>query len=209
MALLLLTPFCASAQTANSIPDARDVREELIHAFESESKLGTHIFYTQIYKSRGRRVEFRGSLLGQVQDLQLDRCEMKFKSRLVDLYTGTIGDGPVGRTQSEYISSIQFKLTIKMAAELEVVTARPVRQLPIGTNAVCSGDQNCMLTWIKVNNDARVIHLTEFTNDTLDYDGDVKDFNGTVKQFWLPVSSMEAGLTLVRKMQAFAQVCSN
>ena len=89
------------------------------------------------------------------------------------------------------------------------MAARPVRQLSVGTNPVCSGDRECSLTWIKLKTDTLSIHLTEFTNDVADYDGDVKDFDGKVNQFWLPVSSTNAGMDLVGKMRTYAQACSN
>ena len=208
--ILLAISTSAFAQGSAVTPSTTtaNARDELIRAFQSESKIGTHIFYTQAYKAHGRRVEFNGSIFGEIQDLQVDGCELKLQSRLVDLYTGSVGNGPTGRTQSKYMSSIEFKLTEKIASGLEVVSARPVRQLSIGTNALCSGDRKCMLTWIKLKTDSRVIHLTEFTDDVANYNGDVKDFDGAVNQFWLPVSSLEAGSQLVDKMREYARTCS-
>lgn len=187
---------------------AATAREELIRAFQKESNLGTHILYRQSYKVHHRHIEFEGSIYGQIQEMQADKCELKINSTLVDRYSGTIGDGPVGQTQNEYKSSFQFTLTAKRAAALEVVSARPVRQLSIESHAVCSEVPNCFLTWIRLKSDTRSIHLTEFTSDIADYDGLVKDFDGQVDQFWLPVSSREAGMDLIAKMQAYAENCA-
>jgi hypothetical protein len=57
--------------------------------------------------------------------------------------------------------------------------------------------------------DARVIHLTEITNDVADYNGDVTDFDGPVDQFYLPISSADAGEELIGKIRAYAQSCAN
>jgi len=184
------------------------MRDNLIRSFQADSKRGTNIFYTQAYKSHGRRVEFHGSIFGDIEDVKVDGCELKIKSELVDLYSGSISNNLAGRTQSKYVSSIRFKLTAKMAADLKIVAARPVRQLPVGTNAICSGTRQCTLIWIKLRTAAPVIQLTEITNDVTDYDGEVKDFDGTVDQFFLPVSSIDAGSELIAEMRAFAEICA-
>jgi hypothetical protein len=186
---------------------AATVRNDLIRSFLVENKRGTSIFYTQAYGPRDRRVEFHGSIFGEIQDVQADGCELKIKSELVDLYSGSIGRKLVGQTQNTYITSVDFALTQKMAADLKIVAARPVRQLAEGTNAVCPGDRQCSLTWLKLKADAAVIHLTEITNDVAEFDGNIKDFDGLADQFLLPVTSVDAGDGLIAKMRAFAQSC--
>ena len=201
----------AVAQTAaDTVPlTAATARNDLISAFKAENKRGTSISYTQAYGPRGRRVEFHGSIFGAIQDIQADGCELKIESMLVDLYSGSIGSKLVGQTQSKYITSVDFKLTPKMAANLKIVDARPVRQLTEGTNAVCPGGRQCSLTWLKLVADAPIIQETDITNDVADYDEDVKDFDGSVDQFFLPVSSADAGNGLIAKMRAFAQSCGH
>jgi hypothetical protein len=184
-------------------------RDDLMRTFEAESKRGTSISYTQTYRAHGREVKFRGSIFGAIQDVQVDGCELKITSEIVDLYSGTIDGKSVAQTQAKYVTTIQFKLTPRIADELKVMTARPVRQLPKGTNATCSGVQQCTLNWVTLKTDAPLIRSTEITNDVADYDGDVKDFDGPVDQFWLPVSSADAGSELIAKMQAFARSCAN
>ena len=202
---------CAVAQTAgDSAPlTAAAARNDLIRSFRAENKRGTYIFYTQAYSLQGRRVEFHGSIFGVIQDVQADGCEVKIESELFDLYSGSIGRKLVGQTQNKYITSVDFKLTPKMAAGLNIVEARPVRQLAEDKNAVCSGGHPCSLTWLQLKADAPVIKMTEITNDVADYDGDVKDFDGSVDQFLLPVSSADAGAELIAKMRAFAQSCGH
>jgi hypothetical protein len=199
----------AVAQSAADTPllAAAAARNNLIRSFQAENRRGTYISYTQAYGPRGRRVEFHGSIFGVIHDLQADGCELKIESMLIDLYSGSIGREFVGQTQSKYITSVDFKITPKMAANLKIVVARPVRQLAEGTNAVCSGGRQCSLTWLKLVADDPVIQETEITSDLADYDGEVKDFDGLVKQFFLPVSSADAGDELVAKMRAFAQSC--
>jgi hypothetical protein len=184
------------------------MRDELVRSFQNESKRGANLFYTQVYKVRGRRVEFDGSIFGAIEGVEVDGCVLSIKSEIVDRYAGTIGNNQTGRTQSKYISSIRFKLTTQMAADLKVVTARPVRQLSAESNPKCSDSPNCNLTWIKLKPTGRIIHLTEITNDVADYDGDVQDFDGVVDQFFLPVSSADAGRELIAKMRTFAQSCA-
>ena len=182
-------------------------RDDLIRSIQSESKKGTTISYTQAYGPRGRRVEFHGSIFGVIQGFQADGCELKIESVLVDLYSGSIGGKLVGRTQTKYATTIDFKLTPKMAADLKAVTARPVQQLAEGTNAVCAGGRQCDLTWLKLTADAPVIREVEVADDLADYNGDVKDFDGWVSQVFLPVSSVEAGNDLIAKMRGLAQSC--
>jgi hypothetical protein len=167
---VFVMPVRAFAQddTRAEPSSAATARDELIHAFENESKLGTHFLYTQSYKVNHRRVEFRGCIFGQIQDIEADGCELKIKSTVIDRYSGTVGEGPVGQTQSEYKSLLRLKLTMKLAAALEVVAARPVRQLSVDSHALCSENAQCFLTWIRLKSDSRSIHLTEFTNDIAD-----------------------------------------
>jgi hypothetical protein len=186
---------------------AATARNDLIRSFQAENKRGTSIFYTQTYGPRGRRVEFHGSIFGMIRDVQADGCKLKIESVLVDLYSGSIGRKLIGQAQNKYVVSVEFKLTPKMAANLKIVDARPVRQLTEDTNAVCSGDRRCSLAWLKLVADAPVIQETEITNDWADYDGDAKDFDGPVDQFLLPVSSADAGDGLIAKMRVFAQSC--
>jgi hypothetical protein len=203
-------PRAVAQSAADTVPlTAATARNDLIRSFQAENKRGTFIFYTQAYGPHGRRVEFHGSIFGVIQDVQADGCELKIESVLVDLYSGSIGRKLVGQTQNKYITSADFKITPKMAANLKIVDARPVRQLTEGTNVVCSGGRQCSLTWLKLVTDGPVIHLTEITNDVADYDGDIKDFDGSVDQFLLPVSSADAGNELIAKMRAFAQSCAH
>ena len=188
---------------------AATARNDLIQSFQAENKRGTSIFYTQAYRLHGRRVEFHGSIFGEILEVQVDGCELKIKSQLVDLYSGSIGAELVGQTQNRYTTSVDFPLTPKMAADLKIVAARPIVQLSEGTNAVCSGGRQCSLTWLKVVSDRRVIHLTEITNDVAGYEGDIKDFDGSVAQFFLPVSSVDAGEEIIARMRTFAQSCAH
>ncbi len=201
-------PRAAAQSVADTLPlTAATARNDLIRSFQAENKRGTSIFYTQTYGPRGRRVVYRGSIFGMIRDVQADGCKLKIESELVDRYSGSIGRKLISQTQNKYIMSVEFRLTPMMAANLKIVAARPVRQLAEGTNAVCSGDRQCSLTWLKLVADAPVIQETEITNDLPDYDGDVEDFDGSVDQFLLPVSSADAGDGLIAKMRVFAHSC--
>jgi hypothetical protein len=201
-------PRALTQSASNTLPQTTTTaRNDLIRSFQAESKRGSSISYTQAYGPHGNRVEFHGSIFGAIQDVLTDGCELKIQSVLIDLYSGSIGRKLIGQTQSKYITSVDFKLTPKMAANLKIVNARPVRQLTEGTNAVCSGGRQCSLTWLKLVADGPVIHETEITDDLADYDGDVKDFDGSVEQLLLPVSSADSGNELIAKMRTFAQSC--
>jgi hypothetical protein len=205
--VVMPNPRAAAQSAADFAP--LTARKDLIRSFQFESKRGTSIVYTQAYGLHGSRVEFHGSIFGAIQDVEADGCELKIKSELVDLYSGNIGRKLVGQTQNEYITLLDFTLTPKIAADLKIVDARPVRQLTEGTNAVCSEGSQCSLTWLRLASDGPVIHLTEITSDVADYDGHIKDFDGPVDQFLLPVSSAEAGNELIAKMRTFAQSCAH
>ena len=90
---------------------AATARNDLIQSFQAENKRGTSIFYTQAYRLHGRRVEFHGSIFGEILEVQVDGCELKIKSQLVDLYSGSIGAELVGQTQNRYTTSVDFPLT--------------------------------------------------------------------------------------------------
>lgn len=208
--LAMPNPWVAAQDTADKVPlTAAAARNDLIRSFQAENRRGTYIFYTQAYGLHGRRVEFHGSIFGVIQDVQANGCELKIGSEIVDLYSGSIGRKLIGQTQNKYTTSVDFKLTPKMAADLNIVDARPVRQLAEGTNTVCSGGRPCSLTWLQLKADAPVIEMTEITNDVADYDGDIKDFDGSVEQFLLPVSSADAGTELIAKMRVFARSCGH
>jgi hypothetical protein len=208
--ILLISPLRARAQTSSpAAPADAAARSELLSSFQVESQRGSYIFYTQTYSLHGRRVEFHGSIFGVIQEVQADGCKLKIKSEIFDHYSGNIGNKLVGQTQNTYTTSIDFKLTPKIAEALKIVDARPVRQLASGTETVCSGTQKCSLTWIKLKADNPEIQMTDITNDVADYEGEIKDFDGAVDQAYLPVSSTEAGNELVAKMRAFAQSCAH
>gem|GEM_PF-3060304 len=215
IAVVIAIPTWGIAQggTVSGVPAAarehNEVRDELMRSFQDESKRGAYLFYSQSYRAHRHLVVLHGSLFGEIQEAHADGCGLAIRSEIVDTYSGTVGDKTVSRTQSKYLASIRLQLTRELAADLRVVAARPVRQLPVGTNAVCSDSRQCMLTWITLRTNAPAIKLTEFTNDVSDYDGDVKDFDGLVRQLWLPVSSIDAGNDLVEKLKAFAQSCTD
>jgi hypothetical protein len=199
----------AAAQSAADVvnPIAGIASNDLITSLQAESKRGTAVFYTQSYRAHGRRIEFHGSIFGEIQDAQVEGCELKITSEIVDHYSGTVGGALIGQTQIKYTTSINIELTPKMAADLKIVVGRPARQLTEGTNPVCSGERQCNLTWLKLQADASVIRVIEITNDVADYDGDVKDFDGSVDHLFLPLSSKEAGDDLIAKMRVFARSC--
>lgn len=203
----LASSILAQSSSDNSLPTPTAIRRDLMSLFQAESKRGTSLSYTQAYSLHKNHVEFHGSIFGAIQEVQIDGCELKIKSMLSDLYSGNIGRKPVGQTQNKYLTSIEFKLTPLIAAGLQVIDARPVRQL--AQNTVCLGDRQCTLTWIKLKADAPVIRMTEITNDWAGYDGDVKDFDGSVAQFLLPVSSASAGDDIIVRMRDYSKSCAN
>lgn len=205
----LASGILAQSRADNSLPKPPTMSNDLMNSFQAESKRGTNLSYTQSYSLHRKHVEFHGSIFGVIQEVRIDGCELKIKSMLSDLYSGNIGPKLVGQTQNRYLTSIDFKLTPLIAARLQVVDVRPVRQLAQNTSTVCLGDRQCTLTWIKLKADAPVIRMTEITNDWAGYDGDVKDFDGPVAQFLLPVSSASAGYELIGKMRDYAKSCAN
>jgi hypothetical protein len=206
--LLLTVPFCAGAQAPPSVTSNQSARDELLSLFQAENKRSTYIFYTQTYSLHGRRIEFHGSIFGAIQDVQVTGCDLKVKSGIFDYYSGNIGSKLVRQSQNKYITSIDFKLTPKMAEDLTVVDARPVRQLAEGTNAVCSGERQCNLTWLKLKAESPMIQMIDITDDVANYDGELKDFDGSVAQVYLPISSRQSGDEIIAKMRTFAQLCA-
>src|SRR5579871_4825609 len=136
LVVLLAISAQAAAQTGAEAQAIGTLREDLLRTFQIEGKRGTSIFYTQTYKVKGRRVEFHGSIFGAITGTELNGCEVKIKSEIVDRYFGSIGNNLLGQTQSRYISSAEFKLSSKVTDGLQAVSARPVRQLSLGTNAL-------------------------------------------------------------------------
>lgn len=203
----LSDPTPLNADAKNATAGAAAARKDLLSAFEAESKRGHYIFYTQTYKLSGRNIKFHGSIFGVIEDVQAEGCKLQIESALFDRYSGNIGRKIVGLTQNKYITTVDLRLTPKMADGLKVVIARPVRQLAADTYAVCAGDRQCSLTWLKMKTDRPVIHQTDVTDDVSDYDGEVKDFDGAVSQVYWPVSSAEAGNEIISRMRTFAGSC--
>lgn len=190
--------------TAINIPKANE--SELIDTARAEAKQGVSLFYTQSYRSQGKTVRFTGSLYSGITDFKVNKCDLTVSTTIVDRYSGQIGDSRVNDTQSVYNNSVDLQLTPEIADSLHVSEGRP-KQLPMGTNPTCSEKQGCTIDWVEFRAKRRVMKFKSMTNDVADYNGFVTIFDGMVDEFWIPISSHDAGKELISNLQSYAITC--
>ena len=183
------------------------VQEDLLRSFAAKAKLGEFLpLYTVVLRfARPPRVFQRLDLCGAC-GCESQWVQMRVDTTIADRYSGTIGRKQVSPTQNLYRISADFLLTPEIAQSLRVIKARPV-QLNLGTHAVYADHQQCVLNWIEVRSERAEIHVIESTNDIEGYDGFVQDFDGSSDRFLLPVSSQDAGIELITKLQDWAGGC--
>lgn len=190
--------------TASSIPEARE--NGLVNTADAEEKRGIALFYTQKYRSQGKPVLFTGTLYSGITDFKVKKCDLIISTTIVDRYSGQIGNSQVKDTQSVYNNSAEFELTPEIADSLRVSEGRP-KQLPIGTNPTCAEKQGCTIYWLEFRAKRLVMKFKSMTNDVTDYDGFVTNFDGMVDEFWIPISSPDAGKDLISHLQSYALTC--
>jgi hypothetical protein len=190
--------------TAKSIPMASE--NGLINTADPEEKRGIALFYTQNYRSQGKSVLFTGSLYSGITAFKVRKCDLTISTTIVDRYSGQIGNSPVKDTQSVYNNSAEFQLTPEIAESLRMSEGRP-KQLPIATNPTCADKQGCTIYWLEFRAKRRVMKFKSMTNDVTDFNGFVTNFDGMVDQFWIPISSPDAGKDLISSLQGYAISC--
>jgi hypothetical protein len=189
---------------ASSIPEASE--NGLVNIADAEEKRGIALFYTQKYRSQGKPVLFSGSLYSGITDFKVKKCDLIISTTIVDRYSGQIGNSQVKDTQSIYNNSAEFQLTPEIADSMRVSEGRP-KQLPIRTNPACANRQGCTIYWLEFRAKRRVMKFKSMTNDVTDYDGFVTNFDGMVDEFWIPISSPDAGKDLISNLQSYATTC--
>ncbi|HEV2486216.1 MAG TPA: hypothetical protein VGT08_11855 [Terracidiphilus sp.] len=206
-AVVTLHPASFSQSRGTAASGTEDGSESgLIRAADGEQKRGINLFYTQNYRSAGRPVRFSGSLYAGITAFTVNKCNLTIGTNIVDRYSGQIGKGTIKNTQSSYQYSVEFVLTTEIADALRLTEARP-NQLENGTNPVCADRRACTIYWLELRAKRPVMKLTSITNDIAGYDGFIRNFDGMVEQFWVPISSSDAGKELISKLQSFAITC--
>lgn len=210
LALLAAGTFAptALAQSAGAAVSGTGQRSEygLVSVADAEEKRGVDFSYTQNYRSAGKPVLFKGSLYAGITAFKVNKCSLAIGTRIVDRYSGQIGKSTIKDTQSIYDYSVEFTLTQELADSLRLAEVRP-SQLENGTNPACSEKRACAIDWLEFRAKGPVIKMTILTNDIEGYDGFVRNFDGMVDQFRIPVSSSDAGNTLIAKLQSLAIMC--
>lgn len=172
----------------------------------AEEKQGNVLVYTQNYRSGGRLVVIAGTLYAAITTFTANQCELKIGTTVVDRYKGRIDSDAIKDTQSVYNYAGVIGLTPEIADSLRLVEARP-SALEAGSHPVCTQGQACDLHWLEFRSKGKAIQLTSTTNDLAGYDGFVTEFSGMADQFWIPVSSEQAGKNLVALLKGLAATC--
>ena len=172
-------------------------RVDLSSLAANEARQGVYVFYTQSFIDKeNQRASYRGSIYGAIQKLELDDCELKIETLIVDKFSGTVGRAPTGQLQDTYHYSARLLLTPEIVAGAAVVEARPV-QLGSKTHSVCDENTSCGFPWLRIQAKSRVIHQISSVNDAL-------DFEGQVDHFVIPISSLAIGRQLIDGLRAVA-----
>jgi hypothetical protein len=189
--LLVIAVFPSRSQDhAGSSSDLSSLTAE-------EARRGVYVFYTQSFIDKdNQRASYRGSLYGAIQKFELNGCELKIETVIVDKFSGTVGRAPTGPLQDTYRYSASLSLTPEIAAAAVVLEARPA-QLGRNTHSVCDENASCDLPWLRIQAKSPVIHEISSVNNA-------RDFDGQVDHFVVPISAPGIGNRLIAQMQAIA-----
>jgi|SRR5579863_4853444 len=192
--LLLLAIGVNQARSQDQAGSRASVLSSLI---AEESRRGVYVFYTQSFVDKeNKRASYRGSVYGAVQEFELNGCELKIETVIVDKFSGTVGRAATGELQDTYRYSARLLLTPEITGSAEVLEARPA-QLGRNTHSVCDENAGCSLPWIRIQAKRKVIREVSSVNDAQNYDG-------PVDRFVVPVSSARIGRQLIEALRASA-----
>jgi len=195
-----------SQTTGPEVSDtSRSDKSRLLGSVDAEEKRGVVLSYTQAYRSNGQPVVYHGTLYLAITAFSVQNCSMKIATVVSDRFSGQVGDKPAG-DRSSYRYSVEVTLTPEIANSLTVAEERP-GQLDSATHPSCTGHRLCNIHWLELRSKRTLIHLAIVTNDFADSDEFAKTFDGMVNQFWIPLSSKDAGKELISGLQSFAATC--
>lgn len=179
------------------VAPVRDPARAFLADAGDEAKRGTYLFYTQDYRDkRKEHVSVRGSVYGVLRDVTVNGCDVQATAEVVDLFSGTIRNAPTGEVQDKTGYSIRFHLTRDIAANLDMIEARP-SQLAHSMHTQCNGDPTCRFTWLRIRSAKPNLHEQIVLNRSITFDG-------PASQILAPISSRDAGVGLIRDLQALA-----
>jgi len=162
-----------------------------------EARRGVFVFYTESFiDNDSQRASYRGSVYGAIQKFELDGCELKIETVIVDKFSGIVGRAPTGQLQDTYGYSASFLLTPEIAGAAAVLEARPA-QIGRNTHSVCVENATCGFPWLRLQTRRPVIHEISRVNDA-------QSFDGQVDHFVIPVSSLAAGRQLIDELRAIS-----
>ena len=178
-------------------PAIFDPAESLRTQMESEKSKGEWIFYHERFVDADNQLaQYQGSIFAAVQSMKIEECQVNLDTVVVDHFSGIVGNSGTGEQQDTTRSEISFTVTQAIVDTLQLIEARPA-QLRRTTRAICDENPSCELTWIQVKDKGRRIRERVTTNGQLDFSG----FSGTAT---FPVSSPDAGATVMRNLRALA-----
>jgi len=187
--------LCQSGKDTDTAPPS-SAETSLLDALRTEEHAGTYLFYTQSYvDSDNEHVTYKGSVDGFIKNAKLNGCALNIEFIVADRYSGVVKNRPTGPLEDDEQYSAAIPLTHNIALSLSLVEAPPVA-ISNGTNSVCPTRPSCAFTWLKIVAKDPSIKETKTTNGWL-------NFAGNAKTFFLPISSPDAGKTLIQQIQAF------
>jgi len=156
---------------------------------------GVYVFYKQSFIDKeNKRASYQGSIYGAIQKFELNGCELKIETVIVDKFAGVVGLEPTGQQEDSFRYFASLTLTRDVVAGAALVDARPA-QLGRNTHSVCDESTSCALPWLRVQLKRRLIHEISTVNNSL-------DFSGQVDQFVIPISSRAIGSQLIDVLRA-------
>jgi hypothetical protein len=179
------------------VAPVRDPARAFLADAGDEAKRGTYLFYSQDYRDkRKEHVSVRGSVYGVLRDVTMNGCDLRATAEVIDLFSGTIRNAPTGEVQDKTGYAIQFRLTRDIAANMDMIDARP-SQLAHSMHTQCDQDPTCRFTWLRIRSAKPNLHEQIVVNRSITFDGQAS-------QILAPISSRDAGAGLIRDLQALA-----
>lgn len=205
LAVLAATALAQTAPKLSIRPD-NPPDQSILALLKSEEAHGPSFFYTQYYRSNGRKVLLNGSIYAAITGAEVNGCSIHLNTILVDHFVGANGRRQIPGTWNRYKSQLDFVLTPEIAAALHVVAAPP-EQLQAATYPRCTDQPGCAIQWLQISAPPAELRLRRITNDVADYDGYIQDHDGPVASFLVPLSSARAGEDLIARLRRAAATC--
>lgn len=168
----------------------------LLDALRTEEQAGALLSYTQSYVDTDNEpVTYRGSVYGFIKEAQLHGCLLNINFIIADHFSGVVKHRQTGTLEDDESYSANVRLTQNIADSLSLIEGPPTA-IASGTNSLCATRPSCAFTWLEIKAKDSSIRETRTIDGWL-------DFAGNSNRIVLPISSLDAGKQLIKRIQAF------